>query len=135
VFAVGNLVVIRKQVQMSVKHGPAKMQLHARGSDRVLEQLSDNTYMVQRVPFDSESDKDPGKPYKESAARMEKLPSRLVIHKYTDGTGTNWATYKNSFIPSPLETTLGAIDFGYYVKAPEANHAYQPDPLHQWTIQ
>jgi hypothetical protein len=117
VFSVGDLVIIQKQVQTSVKHGPAKMQLRSRGQYRVLEQLSDNTYMVQRIPFDSDSNKVPGKPYKESAARMEKLPSRLVIHKHTDGTGTNWATYKNSFVPSPLEPTLGAINFGYYVKS------------------
>jgi hypothetical protein len=125
-FAVGDLVLIRKQVQTSIKKGPQKLQMSARGPYRVLETLSENTYTVCKLPFDESVGGRPGIPYKESAARMEKLPSQLVIHRHTDGTDSNWANYKHAFVPSPLQHTLGALDFGRFHQVNNQPYAYEP---------
>jgi hypothetical protein len=82
--------------------------------------------LVQKIPFHAEDEKQAGKPYKESASRMEKLPSQLVIHKHTDGTDTKWATYRHAFAQAPLEQLLGAIDFGRYRQVEDSNGAYEP---------
>ena len=124
-FDVGDLVLVRKQVTTTTKKGPAKLQLQARGPYRVLEVLSENTYTVQRIPFDRIAGGNPHKPYKESAARMQRLPSTLVIHKHTDGADANWAAYRNAFSPAPLQHSLGAVEFGEYKKAEGEKWAFE----------
>jgi hypothetical protein len=124
-FEVGDLVLVRKQVTTTAKKGPAKLQLQARGPYRVLDVLSENTYTVQRIPFDRVAGGNPHKPYKESAARMQKLPSTLVIHKHTDGADANWAAYRNAFSPAPLQHTLGAVEFGEFKKIEGEEWAFE----------
>ena len=117
VFAVGDLVLVRVQVQTSNDRGPGKLQLKARGPFRVLEVLSDNTYKIQRIPFDEISGGRTFEAYKESAARMEKLPSNLVIHKHADGTDSRWATFHQPFSVAPLHHSMRAVEFGNYRRA------------------
>jgi hypothetical protein len=126
IFAVGDLVLVRVKVKSDAKVGPAKMRIRARGPYRVLEQLSDNTYRIQKVPFDVAAGGRPHKPYKETAARMQKLPSTVVIHKNTDGVDTRWASARNPFGVAPLQHTLGAVEFGRYRKA---------DPGQKWAFE
>ena len=64
-FAVGDLVITRVEVQTDKKKGPGKLRLKARGPYRVLEQLSPNTYWIQRLPFEQHVNGGPYKPYKE----------------------------------------------------------------------
>ena len=116
---------MRKQVQTGKDKGPAKLQLQARGPYRVLEVLSEDTYLIHRLPF-QEGDGQVGNPYKEKAARMEKLPSKLVIDKHPTGVDANWATFRHAFAPAPLQHTLGAFDYGQFTRSNSTTFAYQP---------
>ena len=51
---------------------------------------------------------------KESAARMEKILSAMVIHKHVDGEDTIFATIPGPFMNNPLEKWLGLIIIGTY---------------------
>ena len=122
-FAIGDLVLVRKQVQTKDK-APAKLRIRARGPYRILEKIHEGTYMIQKLPFVSDAGK-AGKAYKESAARMELLPSTLQLHKTVAGIDTRMATFDREAVPHPLENTLGIIDFGAYSKAlPDKPFAY-----------
>ena len=124
-FAVGDLVSVRVEVQTSDRHGPGKSQLQVRGPYRVLDVLSDNTYWIQRIPFDADSIRRPGVAYKESAARMQKLPSKLSVHSHPGGVDTNWATFKHAFVPAPLQKTLDITLFGNFERSDDPAYAYQ----------
>jgi hypothetical protein len=70
-FSPGDLVAVKVQVQTTPGGGePAKSKITARGPYRVLEEVHQGTYMIQRVPFAKGQGRS-GKPYKESVARME----------------------------------------------------------------
>lgn len=90
-FAVGDLVLVWKQVTTSTDKGPAKRQLRARGPYQVLEKLLANTYQVIRLPFIGNQHTHHYVPYKESAARMEKLSSTVVILSTPGGTDRSWS--------------------------------------------
>ena len=105
---------MRIEVQTSGKKGPSKLRLRAREPYRVLEQLSENTYWIQRIPFQKPTSKHVYAPYKETAARMEKLPSRLVIHKHTDGVDSNWVALNRPYAEAPLQNVIGAPEFGTF---------------------
>ena len=125
-FAPGDMVVVRKQVTSGDTYGPAKLRLRARGPCRVLEEVDGGgSYRIQRMPFGN-NDGHKGKPYKESAARMEKLPSSLVLHKLTDGIDTRFATYDHQIIPHTLENIIGIHEFGRFAPAdPAEPFAYE----------
>ena len=126
-FNVGDLVIVRKQSPTTEAHGPGKLRFEARGPFRILEALSSNTYRIQRIPFGSDRGTRPGAPYKETAARMEKLPSTLVIHRPIEGADANWAAYRHAISPSPLDRTLGITDYGKYQQAPvNSKYAFEP---------
>jgi hypothetical protein len=115
-FHPGELVIVRKQVQTRRGAPPAKLSIRARGPYRVIEVIRPGTYKLQRIPF-RQGDGRPGRFYNESGARMEKLPSPLVLHKSTDGMDSRLATFTHARSSHPLENSIGAIDFGTYTKA------------------
>ena len=65
------------------------------------------------------------KAYKEMAARMEKLPSQLVIHKHTNGTDANWAALWTPFLVAPFQHVFGAPNYGTYQQAPGQPWAFE----------
>jgi hypothetical protein len=112
-FQSGNLVILGKQVQSSVATGvSAKLVFGTRGPYRVIEKLGNGTsYHIRRLPF-MKGNGTPGKILKEAIARMEKLPSRLIIAKKTDGADTRLAQLDQPLVTNPLEKFLGAHQFG-----------------------
>jgi hypothetical protein len=54
---------------------------------------------------------------KESAARMERIPSTLVIHKRPDGVDTRMVSMRHPLVNNPVQKWLGAIDSGAYQPA------------------
>jgi hypothetical protein len=123
-FSPGDIVIVRKQVTSGDSYGPAKLRLRARGPYRVLEEVDGGgSYRIQRMPFGNNNGHK-GKPYKESAARMESLPSTLVLHKLTDGIDTRFATYDHQVIPHALENIIGIHEFGRFAPVNPA------EPLH-----
>ena len=121
-FTPGELVIVRKQVK-TTRGGnePAKLMIRARGPYRALEEVHPGTYKIQKLPFEEGRGRR-GKAYKESAARMEKLPSTLALHKNADGLDTKLATFSSAAVPCPLEKTLGIINFGTHNMAPQDRH-------------
>ena len=117
-FEPGDLVIIKKQVQTNHEKGPAKARMSARGPYRVLEMTKPGTYRVQKLPATQGAGRR-GRVIKESAARLTKIPSTLVIHKPTAGIDTRLATYRHAMIDNPLEATLGLHEPGRYQ---QANH-------------
>ena len=62
----------------------------------------------------------PGKKkLKESAVRMEKIPSTVVLHKHVDGADTIFSTMAGPLAKNPLEKWLGVIIIGSYQAASE----------------
>ncbi|KAI2508403.1 hypothetical protein MHU86_6077 [Fragilaria crotonensis] len=123
-FAPGDLVVIKKQVQTTQENGPAKARMHARGPYRILEQIKPGTYRVQKLPGIRGAGRR-GRITKESAARLTRIPSTLVIHKPTTGIDTRLATYRHAIVDNPLENILGLHEPGRYRQAePEQPFAY-----------
>ena len=54
---------------------------------------------------------------KESLARMEKIPSTMVLHKYVDGVYTRFSTMAGPLADNPLGKLLGVIRIGTYQAA------------------
>ena len=116
-FDIGDLVIVRRQVQSRAVAGvSAKLTFKAKGPYRVIEKLNPGSYSIQKLPF-LEGLGQPGRILKESAARMEKIPSTLVLHKRTDGVDTRLASIRSPLAPSPLERWLGVLDCGAYRQA------------------
>jgi hypothetical protein len=101
----------------------------SRGPYRVLEPANPGSYYwVQKLPF-LEGLGVPGKRVKESAARMEKIPSTLILHKRPDGADTRFASLRRPLADSPLvQQWLGAVDNGEYQQAP-ALHNFAFDKI------
>ena len=112
-FAPGDLVLVKKQTQTTDEKGPAKARMQARGPYRVLEQLKPGTYRIQRLPAVKGAGRR-GRVVKESAARLTRIPSTLVLHKPTDGIDTRLATYRHAIVDNPLENILGLYEPGRY---------------------
>jgi hypothetical protein len=135
-FAPGDLVIVKKQVQTSQEKGPAKARMSARGPYRVIEQVKPGTYRVQRLPGIQGAGRR-GKIVKESAARLTRIPSTLVIHKPTAGIDTRLATYRHAMVDNPLEKVLGLYEPGRYRQAnPHLPFAYDRiEDLWQETVE
>ena len=56
----------------------------------------------------------PGIKVKESADRMENIPSTMVLHKHVDGTDTIFSITAGPLYNNPLEKWLGVIRRGTY---------------------
>ena len=118
-FAPGELVLVRKQVNTTHEQGPAKARLKARGPYRVIEEVRPGTYRVQRLPGTRGKGRR-GRIVKEAAARMERIPSPLVVHKTTKSIDTRLATYRHAMIDNPLEHTIGLFEQGGFQHADPA---------------
>ena len=124
-FTAGDLVIVRKQVKSNADRGIAgKIVFKSRGPYRVLEQANPGSYWIQKLPFlDGLGSTD--RRVKESAARMERIPSTLVVHKQPDGADTCMASMRHPLVNNPVQKWLGAIDSGaYQPAAPTDNHAF-----------
>jgi hypothetical protein len=127
-FSPGDIVIVRKQVKSDAAQGiSAKLLLKTKGPYRVLEQITPSSYNVQKLPF-LQGLGVPGRIRKESAARMTKLPSTLVIHKRANGADTRFSQMAGPFTQMPLQKWLNAMtDPGAYNKStPEKAYAFEP---------
>jgi len=126
IFQPGDIVIIRKQVTSNAILGrPEKLVLKAKGPYRIIDRVSEGRYRVQRLPAVQGLSGRKGKLMTESAIRMEKLPSTMVIHKRMDTMDTRLATMKEPLVHNPLEKNLGFFDFGKFTRAnPESDHAF-----------
>ncbi len=96
----------------------------SRGPYRVLEPANPGSYIIQKLPF-LDNLGSMGRRIKESAARMERNPSTLVIHKRPDGADTRMASMRHPLVNNPVQKWLGAIDSGAYrPAAPNENQAF-----------
>ena len=117
IFAAGDLVIVRKQVKSNADRGIAgKIVFKSRGPYRVLEQANPGSYWIQKLPF-LDGLGNVGRRVKESAARMERIPSTLVIHKRLDGADTRMASMRHPLVNNPVQKWLGAINSGAYKPA------------------
>jgi hypothetical protein len=91
-FALGDIVIIKKRVQSKASQDKAATIVFksSRGPYRVLEPANPGSYWIQKLPF-LEGLGMPGGSVKESAPRLEKIPSMLVLHKRPDGADTHFA--------------------------------------------
>ena len=71
--------------QSSRKDGVAhKLVFKIKGPYRILEKATPSSYWLHSLPF-CEGLGRPGRKVKESAARMKKIPSNMVLHKHFPG--------------------------------------------------
>ena len=69
----------------------------------------------------------PRRKVKESAARMEKIPSNMVLHKHVDGADTIFSTMAGTLANNPLGKWLGVIRRGtYQAEYEDSRWAYEP---------
>ena len=125
-FAIGDLVIVRKQVKSDAKEGiPSKMVLAKyKGPYRVIDSIGDRSYMLQKLPIFQGHGK-PGKPRKYPGASMEKIPSTMIVNKRINSVDTRLAALEKPLVHNPLEQSLGFYQYGRYVQAPpEANFAF-----------
>jgi RNase H-like domain found in reverse transcriptase/Integrase zinc binding domain/Reverse transcriptase (RNA-dependent DNA polymerase) len=121
-FNIGDIVLVQKQVQThtvnEVTH-PAKQQIAKfKGPYKVIEKLSENSYLAQKMPT-IQGKGNPGKPLKFSAANMTKIPSTLILHKRLQEQDTRLAELERPLVHNPLEQAIGLHSFGRYVQAPD----------------
>jgi hypothetical protein len=128
IFEPGDIVMVRKQVQSNASEGiPAKLLLRTKGPYRVLEKVTHDSYQLQKIPGTTTMIKKKGStPIKESAFRMHKIPSTIVIHKRVDTSDTRLAGTRQILSHSPLEQQLGLVDFGRYATtASDTENAFE----------
>ena len=91
-FDTGDFVLVREKVKSSRKYGISqKLLFKTKGPYRVLEKATPSSYWIHSLPF-CEGLWRPGRKMKTSAARMEKIPSTMVLHKHVDGAETRFNT-------------------------------------------
>jgi hypothetical protein len=113
-FTAGDLVIVRRQVKLNADRGIAgKIVFKSRGPYRVLEQANPGSYWIPKLPF-LDGLGSTGRQVKESAARMERIPSTLVVHKRPDGADTCMASMQHPLVNNPVQKWLGGIDSGAY---------------------
>jgi hypothetical protein len=122
----GDLVIVRKQVKSNADRGTAgKIVFKSRGTYSVLEQANPGSYWIQKLPFLDGLAGSTGRQVKESAARMERIPSTLAVHKGPDGADTRMASMRHPLVNNPVQKWLGAIYSGaYQPAAPTNNHTF-----------
>jgi hypothetical protein len=117
-FDIGDLVIVRKQVKSNASKGiSAKLLFKTRGPYRVIDKITPSSYRLQKLPFLRGLGK-PGRVCKENGARMEKLPSTLILHRKVDGADTRFSQLHGEFADTPLYKWLGVLRHGAYQQAP-----------------
>ena len=126
-FDTGYLVIVRKQVTSIRKYGVAqKLVLKTKGPYRVLNKGTPILYWIQCFTF-CEGLGRPRRKVKESAARMKKIPSTMVLQKHVDGADTRFSTKAGPLTNNPLVKWLGLIRRCSYQEASEDSRwAYEP---------
>jgi len=127
VFNVGDLVIVRRQVHSSAAKGkPGKLMVKPKGPYRVVEKVGTDSYKIQRIPTTQSMATRTAKIQTETAGRMERIPSSIVIHKRVDTMDTKWVESYKKMKDYPLEENLGFLDFGKYrAAAPTEEHGYE----------
>ena len=97
-----------------------------KGPYKVLEKATPISYWFKFLPFYKGLGRT-GRILKESSARMEKIPSTMVLNKHVYGADTRFSTMKVPLANNPLEKWLGAIIRGTYQAASEDSRwTYEP---------
>jgi hypothetical protein len=132
-FDPGDLVIVRKQVKSNTSKGiSAKLLFKTRGPYRVIDMITPSSYRLQKLPFLRGLGR-PGRLRKENQARMEKLPSSLILHRKVDGADTRFSQLHGQFAETPLYKWLGVLRHGAYQQAP-ADSTWAFEPLaNMWT--
>ena len=87
-FDTGDLVVLMEQVNSRRKYGILhKLIFKTKVPYRFLEKATPISYWLQRLPFCEDLGR-PGRKVKGSAARLENIPSTMVLHKHVYGVDT-----------------------------------------------
>ncbi len=121
-FAPGDIVIVRRDVKSSKEQQVAhKLVFKSKGPYRVLAPVHANqqrpsSYWVQRIPFCRGLGR-AGRRVKAPTARMERLPSTLVLHKYADGADIRFASMQGAMRTNPLEKWLRVLRHGTYDRA------------------
>jgi hypothetical protein len=126
--APGDIVIVRKQVKSDAAKGiSVKILFRTKGPYRVIEQVTPSSYHLQKLPF-LQGLGIQGKIRKESAARMTRLPSTLVIHKRANGVDTRFSQLNGPFEQMPIQKWLRAMtDPGAYTQSNKhQEHAFEP---------
>ena len=111
-FDTEDLVIVRKLVNLSIKYGIAqKLVFKTKGPYIVLYKATPSSYRLQRLPF-CEGLVRPGRKVKESAARMENIPSTMLLHKHLDGEKTRFSTMEVPLANNPLVKWIEVIRRG-----------------------
>jgi len=107
-----------KEVKNLCHDGLSHPMVRPKGPYRVIDEANPGSYNLQRLPFLQGGGK-PGKIVKESAFRMERIPSTLVLHKRTDAADSRFLAMNQRPATTPLEKWLRVIECGAYKKAAE----------------
>ena len=103
-----------KQVKSSIKYRvEPKLVLKTKGTCRVLDNVTPRSYWLHHLHFCEGLWRSTIK-LKESAARMENIPSSMVLHKHVDGIDTILATMSGPLVKNHLGKWLGVIRIGSY---------------------
>ena len=122
-----DLVIVRNQVKSTRKYRLAqKLLFKTKRPYQVLEKATPNSYWLQSLPFCQGLGR-PGIKLKYSAARMEKIPSNMVIHNHIDGADTIFSTITVPLANNPLVKWIGVIRRRTYQASYEdSRRAYEP---------
>ncbi len=125
-FDIGDIVIVRKQVKSNKSKGiSAKLLFKTRGPYRVIDKITPSSYKLQKLPFLKGLGK-PGIFCKENVARMEKIPSTLILHRKADGADTRFSLLHGELAGTPLQKYLGVLKAGSYQQAlPDKSWAYE----------
>jgi hypothetical protein len=124
-FNVGDLVLVRRQIKSVQDEGiVGKLKFKAKGPFRVIGAADENSYLIQKIPA-TEGDGVPGKVRKEAAMRLERIPSRLVLHKRIDGTDVRLASMTGPLSHMPAANEFGVRQYGSYRASTNQEFAFE----------
>ena len=102
-------MVVRKQVNSSRKYSIAqKLVFKTKVPFRALYKATPISYWFQSFPI-CEGLGRPGIKVKELSARMENIPSAMVLHKHVDGAETRFSTMAVPLVNNIFGKWLGVI--------------------------
>ena len=117
VFATGDNILVEwtKQSNASTLTSQ-KTQMRATGPYVILEKIDGKTsYRYRRLPLTQTGSRTPPcQIRKVKTDRISLLPSKLMIHKITDGLDSIFVSFGKPAITNPLAFSLGASGFGTF---------------------